>query len=191
MIARYENEEGVVVDIDETITSIDTLGQTFTYTDETGTPFTIDLRNFETLTSISIDTTAGTITYVDEDLLPTTLNVGDLVRVHETISDIVVDVANQEFTYTNEDGGETTVDITELETTTTVTNTVAGNAIATYTNEDLDEVVINETITSIDTLGQTFTYTDETGTPFTVDLRNFETLTSISNTDTCQRLKVP
>ena len=136
------------------------------------------------MTSISIDTTAGTITYVDEDLLPTTLNVGDLVRVHETISDIVVDVANQEFTYTNEDGGETTVDIAELETTTEVRDTVSGHLIARYENEEGVVVDIDETITSIDTLGQTFTYTDETGTPFTIDLRNFETLTSMRSPST-------
>ena len=70
-----------------------------------------------------------------------------------------------------------------METTTTVTNTVAGNPIATYTNEEDADVVINETITTLDTMGQTIVYTDEAGNATTIDLTGLETLTSISIDD--------
>ena len=150
------------------------MGQTIVYTDEAGNATTIDLTGLETLTSISIDDAAGTITYVDEDLNDNVLDLRSLVDIHETLTTITVDVAGQTVTYLDEDNLPTTIDIAELETTTTVTNTVAGNPIATYTNEEDADVVINETITTLDTMGQTIVYTDEAGNATTIDLTGLE-----------------
>ncbi len=162
------------------MTSIDTVGQTIVYTDENGTDFTIDLTGLETLTSISIDSTAGTITYIDEDGNDTVLNVADLVKVHETVTSI--NVSGQEFTYTDEDGGTVTVDIADLETTTTVTNTIAGNRIATYNNEDGVPVDVNETITTLtDNSDGTYTYTSEdpSASPTVINLYSSNSISEI------------
>ena len=88
-----------------------------------------------------------------------------------------IDTVGQTITYRDEDGITFTADIRDLETTTTVTDTVSGHLIATYTNEDGVGVAIDETITSLDTVGQTLVYTDETGTAFVADLTGLETLT--------------
>ena len=168
-IGVFNNEDGTTYDIDETITELDTLGQTFTYTNEAGDDFTIDMRNFETLTSIEIDSTAGTITYTDEDLVDHVLDVADLVKVHETVTTVVVDLGNQEFTYTDEDGGTTVVDIAALETNTSMTNLIAGNRIGVFNNEDGTTYDIDETITSLQDNGNSsFTYTPESGPAVTV-----------------------
>ena len=94
------------------------------------------------------------------------------------MTSITVDVANQTFTYLDEDNNPTTVDIAALETTTTVTNTVAGNPIATYRNEEDADVVINETITTLTTTTDEFTFTNELGATVTVDLAPY-----LDNTD--------
>ena len=130
----------------------------------------IDLKGLETLTSVSIDTTAGTITYIDEDLVPTVLNVRNLVKVHETVT--AINVAGQTFTYTDEDGGTVTVDIRNLETTTTMTGVQGtGKIIGTYRNEDLVDVNIRETVTTLtDNANGTYTYNSENATTTTIDL---------------------
>ena len=58
------------------------------------------------------------------------------------------------------------------ETVTTITDTVSGNKIGTYTNELGTPVDINETITAIgyDPLTNTITYTDEAGVSIDIDL---------------------
>ena len=64
-----------------------------------------------------------------------------------------MDTVGQTITYVDEDGVTFTVDITQLETTTTVQDTIiGGNRIATYTNEDGVIYNIKETITSLDRL---------------------------------------
>ena len=140
------------------------------------------------MTSISIDEVAGTITYVDEDSNPTVLDVATLVDIHETVT--TINVAGQVITYRDEDGNDTDVDIRDLETTTVVTNTVAGNRIATYTNEDLVDVDVNETITTLDTMGQTIVYTDEAGNATTIDLTGCLLYTSPSPRDR-QKSRMP
>ena len=121
------------------------------YTDETGTAFVADLTGLETLTVL--DTVGQTITYQDEDGVVFTADITDL----ETLT--AIDTVGQTITYRDEDGITFTADIRDLETTTTVTDTVSGHLIATYTNEDGVGVAIDETITSLDTVGQTLVYT--------------------------------
>src|SRR5690606_9652121 len=84
-----------IVEANETVTNLVYEATTgiATYTNEEGTPQTIDLsavvKNFETLTSVSVDNTAGTLTYVDEKGNTNVLNLGDLVKAQETVTNLV------------------------------------------------------------------------------------------------------
>ena len=171
-IATYTNEDGVIYNIKETITSIDTVGQTLVYTDEAGNSFVADLSGLQTLTVI--DTVGQTITYLDENGNTFIVDIRDL----ESLT--TLDTVGQTITYTDEDGNTFIADISQLETTTTVQDTIiGGNRIATYTNEDGVIYNIKETITSIDTVGQTLVYTDEAGNSFVADLSGLQALTVI------------
>jgi len=112
--------------------------------------------------------------------------------VNETIT-AIVDNGDGTFTFTHEDGSQSTLDAASLETLTTVTNAIAGNRIATYTDEDGIPFDIDETITAlVDNGDGTFTftltlltntvagnriatYTDEDGVTFDIN----ETITSV------------
>ena len=132
------------------------------YTDKSGTAFVADLTGLETLTAL--DTVGQTITYRDEDGVVFTADITDL----ETLT--AIDTVGQTITYRDEDGVVFTADITGLETTTNVTAIVTDHEIASYENEDGDVESIYETVTSLDTVGQTLVYTDESGTVFIADL---------------------
>ena len=68
------------------------------------------------------------------------------------------------------------------ETVTTLTNLIAGNRIATYSNEAGTTYEIDESITTlVDNLNSTFTYTSENGTVTTIDFSSSETNTTITN----------
>lgn len=70
-----------------------------------------------------------------------------------------------------------------IETITTISNTITGKRIATYTNEAGVQQNINETITSlVDNNNGTFTYTNENGVGTTYNVSSTQTLTSIANT---------
>ena len=170
VIGVYTNEDGDQDTIKETITVLtynDITGD-FSYTNEDGTITTFNLSDeidtFETLTTITIDTAGQTVTYKDEDGNDTVIDITEL----ETLTTITIDVGGQTVTYKDEDGNDTVIDITALETTTTVQNTVAGNRIATYTNEDGTDYDINETVTDVRDVQATgkviATYENEEGT---------------------------
>ena len=112
-IATYTNEDGDVESIYETVTSLDTVGQSLFYTDEAGNVFEADLAGLETLTIL--DTVGQTITYQDEDGNTFVADITDL----ETLT--ALDTVGQTITYTDEDGNTFVADITDLETTTNVT----------------------------------------------------------------------
>jgi len=175
-IGTYTDEDGVSFDIDETITSlVDNGDQTFTFTHEDGSATTLDVTDLETLTLVT-NTIAGNriATYTDED--------GITFDVDETITELV-DNGDGTFTFTHEGGGQSTIDAASLETLTTLTNTVAGNRIGTYTDEDGVSFDLNETVTSlVDNGDQTMTFTHEDGTTSTIDATALETLTLITNT---------
>ena len=174
-IATYTDEDGVVWDIDETITAlVDNDDQTFTYTNEAGVATTLDVTALETLTTVTNTLTAGNLigTYTDEDAVSFDLT--------ETITTLV-DNGDGTFTFTAEGGAVTTIDAASLETLTTVTNTISGNTIATYTDEDGVSFDIDETITSlVDNGDGTFTFTHEDGLTTTIDAASLETLTAVA-----------
>ena len=171
LIATYTNEDGVGVAIDETITSLDTVGQTLVYTDETGTAFVADLTGLETLTVL--DTVGQTITYRDEDGITFTADIRDL----ETLT--VIDTVGQTITYRDEDGITFTADIRDLETTTLLTGVqTTGKIIGSYTNEDSLTVDIRETVTTLELTGNDLSFTNEDNSNSAIDLSTY-----LDNTD--------
>ncbi|AGO49459.1 tail fiber [Cellulophaga phage phi4:1] len=93
-------------------------------------------------------------TYRSEDNTQTDIN--------ETVTSLTYNTDGT-LTYVNESGVPSTFSIGE-DTLTTVTNTVQGKRIATYINESGNSVAINETVTSMQSIGnQTLTYTNENG----------------------------
>ena len=71
----------------ETLTALDTVGQTITYQDENGNTFVADIRDLATLTAV--DTVGQTITYRDEDGVTFVADIADLettTTVQDTIT---------------------------------------------------------------------------------------------------------
>jgi len=175
-IATYTDEDGVSFDVNETVTSlVDNNDGTFTFTHEDGVATTISAMSLETLTSLT-NTIAGNRigTYTDED--------GMSFDVDETVTELVAN-GNGTFTFTHEGGTTTTIDVGALETLTLVTNTIAGNRIATYTDENGVTFDVNETVTVLNNNNNgTFTFTHEDGTQTTITGADLETLTTLTNT---------
>ncbi|MEP4850402.1 beta strand repeat-containing protein [Nonlabens ulvanivorans] len=196
----YTDEDGVTTQLDftalvqnlETITTlVDNTDGTFTYTNEAGTPVTIDTNAAETLTTLVLNADDTNLDYTDEDGVTTQLDFTSLVQNLETITTLV-DNTDGTFTYTNEAGTPVTIDTNAAETLTTLVLN-ADDTNLDYTDEDgvttqLDftSLVQNlETITTlVDNTDGTFTYTNEAGTPVTIDTNAAETLTTFVQDDT-------
>ncbi|MEZ2415934.1 beta strand repeat-containing protein, partial [Muriicola sp. E247] len=107
----------------------------------------------ETVTSI-IDNSDGFVTFIKEDGTQDTVAKAD-----------ITDNLDGTYTFTNNDGVDVTITTNGL----VVTNTVAGNLIATLTQADGSNTDINETITALVDNGDGFvTFTKEDGTQDTV-----------------------
>src|SRR5690606_27912528 len=178
-----------IVEATETVTTLVYEATTgiATYTNEEGTPQTIDLsavvKNFETLTSVSVDNTAGTLTYVDEKGNTNVLNLGDLVKAQETVTNLVYEATTGIATYTNEEGVDQTIDLSAVvknfETLTSVSVDNAAGTL-TYVDEEGNPTVLNiadiiaqhETLTTLayNTTNNELTYTGENGTPVVFNL---------------------
>ncbi|MGJ8685720.1 MAG: beta strand repeat-containing protein, partial [Nonlabens sp.] len=191
----YTDEDGVTTQLDftdlvanlETITTlVDNTDGTFTYTNEAGTPVTIDTNAVETLTTLVLNADDTNLDYTDEDGVTTQLDFTDLVANLETITTLV-DNTDGTFTYTNEAGTPITIDTNAAETLTTLvlnaddTNLDYTDEDGTTTQLDFTDLVANlETITTlVDNTDGTFTYTNEAGTPITIDTNAAETLTTL------------
>jgi len=161
----------------ETLTTLgfDVDNQTINYVDESGTTTTVSLTALETTTLVNDTLTTGHIigTYTNE--------AGDSVDLIETVTSLI-DNGDQTFTYTAEDGSTTTLDTRDLETLTTLTNTIAGNRIGTYVDEDGNSFEIAETVTTlVDNGDGTLTFAAEDGSATTLDVASLETLTTVNN----------
>ena|GEM_PF-1987315 len=109
-IATYENEDGVLYDINESITTLTDNGDgTFSYSNEQGTVMTISAASLETLTAIAVGADGHTISYLDEDGVITTIDIHNL-ETTTTITDNI----DGTLTYTNEDGVAVTIDTKDL-----------------------------------------------------------------------------
>ncbi len=63
--------------------------------------------------------------------------------------------------------------VSNLETTTNISNTISGHKIADYTNEDNTTIDINETVTSLSLNGNSLDYTAEDGVTTNIDLSGY------------------
>ena len=188
-IGTYTNESGTVVDLYETITSVtefdyDAVSGTLmlTYKDEAG----VD-NSLQTNIPIQVITTLTNALIAGNKIGTYTNESGTVVDIYETVTTLV-DNGNGTFTYTNESGSSVTISIggSGSETNTTITNTVTGHKIATYTNEQATAVDINETITSLSLSNSTLTYVDEAGVSNAVSLSTIKGDTYKTNSTTCQ-----
>lgn len=145
-IGDYTAEGGAVTPINETITAVTntiTGKKIADYTDESGGVTAIN----ETITTL-VDNNDGTLTYTSEDGSTTVID----LNIDVNVANLSYDNVTKVITLTETDSTIHTINISDLidvETVTTITNTVAGNKIADYTNENGAVVPINETVTGV------------------------------------------
>src|SRR5690554_4274975 len=145
------------------------------------------------LQNFNFDVATGQLSLSLENGGSVSVDLSDLKFI-ETLTTMVAN-SNGTFTYTDESGSPTIVDIKDLETLTSL----ALNADSTnldYTDEagttikvDLTSAVRNlETLTTmVANADGTFTYTDESGSPTEVDIKDLKTMTNLTlNTDNTQ-----
>jgi len=201
-IATHNDGAGLIVDIDETITNItDNLDGTFTYTKEDGSTVDIDLSPYwggggvtqefyltadsggthtvntdgtetvriiggtdiNTTASTGAGTTTLTISHANTSSLSFTTN---LIPTNHVITDLRVD--NQ--------GHLTTLNtsaLTDDDSISVITNTIAGNRIATHDDGNGTLVDIDETITGLALSTNDLIYTKEDGSTDTIDLSGY------------------
>ena len=157
---------------DDTAESVTTLADngdgTYTYTSENNT------------VTVITDTLGALTCNVDEVALWSgTAWICSDVNALESLTSI--NTSGSVISYLDEDGNTTNIDIANLETATSLTNTVAGNLIGRYTNEDNVVVDIDETITTtvVDNTAGTITYTSEDGTVSVADISALESITTL------------
>ncbi|PIF30501.1 hypothetical protein CLU81_0931 [Flavobacterium sp. 9] len=128
-IATYTNEAGgTPIEIKETVTSLkdivtdatDPFGNVFdlhtlTYTDETNTPYPIDMKvlvkGVETLTSLNYDGAAHSLIYNDEAGNATEFKMVDLIGDAETLTTLAVNATTSTLDYTDEHKVVTQLDL--------------------------------------------------------------------------------
>ncbi|WP_298351641.1 hypothetical protein [uncultured Dokdonia sp.] len=163
-------------------TLVDNADGTYTYTDETGATQIIDTNAsanpYDNSTSglaatnvqdaiDEINAAAGTVALVDngDGTYDFTDASGTTTTIADTSVSTLVDNGNGTYGYTDETGITTVIDTNGFN----ITNTVAGNTIATVTDAAGNATDINETVTTFaDAMDGLITYTDENGDPQTV-----------------------
>ena len=199
IIGRHVNSDGVVTDLKETVTTLETnFDGSFTYKSEDGTETTYN----ETLTSLDINNTSNEISYTDEEGNLTSLNLCAIVDNCETVTFLGFDAVSNQLTYIDEEGNTNVVSLSSLisqmsddntnldtqviathtsgdgtvtqveETVTSLVNNADGSF--TYISEDGDETIYSETVTTIDidNISNNINYRDENGNVTTLNLCN-------------------
>ncbi len=153
VIGTYTNEDGVSVDIKESVTTlVNNNDGTYSYTSEDGSVSVITdtlgtlicgdkqiaiylSTNWQCMdySELNINTFV-TNTQLGNLIATYTNEQGDSVDINETITTMTVDVPGQTITYINEKGDTVVADIRLLETTTELID--EGNGNYTYINED-------------------------------------------------------
>ncbi|MCO5726084.1 hypothetical protein NG653_14610, partial [Robiginitalea sp. 2V75] len=122
----------------------------------------------ETVTNLT-DNGDGSFTYVNENGVPQTVSKADLT-----------DNGNGTYTFTNNDGSDVTINTNGI----AISNTVAGNRIATITDAGGTVTDIDETITTlVDNADGSFTYTSEDGTTTVFTETDDQTAAEVSVAD--------
>src|SRR5680860_637065 len=182
-VGVYENENGDLVTINETITSISDIGDgNVTFINEVGASVTVSKSDITDLgggiyrftnndgTDVDINTNGVTISdVIAGNLIATVAQAdGSSVEIDETVTNITgTSITGIEIgVYEKEDG--TTVSIQETITDITGTSTT-GNEIGVYEKEDGTTVSLQETVTTISDLGDgNVTFTNESSGTTTV-----------------------
>jgi hypothetical protein len=137
----------------------------------------------ETVTAISYNPTTHALSYINEAGVTNTITLD--------VAGLTFNAGTNTLTYTAENGVVTNI-VLPADVVTTITNTIVGNRIATYTNENGVAVDIDETITTIVNNGDgTYTYTNEAGATATFPAQaNTDTRLSISVVNDSLRVDV-
>ncbi|MBT8439755.1 MAG: hypothetical protein KJO91_08510, partial [Gammaproteobacteria bacterium] len=163
-------------------TLVDNLDGTYTYTDETGSTQVIDTNASSnpydnttsglTATDVQaaideINALAGTVALVDnlDGTYTFTDASGSITTISDTSISTLVDNGDATFTYTDETGTPVTIDLISADANNDI---IVGSDGGLYLN--VASVAVGETITNIADNGDgTFTYTNENGTPQTIN----------------------
>ncbi|MEZ2416228.1 beta strand repeat-containing protein, partial [Muriicola sp. E247] len=163
-------------------TMVDNLDGTYTYTDETGATQVINTNAssnpYDNTTSglvatdvqaaiDEINAAAGTVALVDnaDGTYTFTDAAGNNTTISDTSISTLVDNGNATFTYTDETGTPVTINLISADANNDI---IAGSDGGLYLN--VASVAVGETITNIVDNGDgTFTYTNENGTPQTIN----------------------
>ena len=209
-IATHNDNDGTIVNIQETITALSFDGTNLNYIDESGTTTPLDISVLNTNLSRIISATytgdiltltrddATTITVsIPESTTSTVTNIiaGDRHRIatHNNgdgvITDIYERITSLEYhgsiantiVYTNENG--VTNNLTISGSLSEILNNQGGHLIAQHDDGTGNVTSINETITDLSFAGNALTYIDESGTSTNLDLSGFDqNFSSISGT---------
>ena len=129
-IAEHNNGNGLVIDVNETITTLSLNGNNIEYVNENGDLSSIPLSSAETLTSL-IDNLNGTITYTDELGNPTIIG-----------KSTIVDNLDGTYTFSNNNGSDVTIDtnVTPVTNTSELINDGADGTSVYVENDEIVEV---------------------------------------------------
>lgn len=160
----------------ESLTTLTFSGTNLIYTDEKGAVNTVDISG---LLAAAISNSL-----VNDGNNTLTSNVSGASSSASIINNVSSSVSGSSINISVNGVSAPALDLSSAiqaaETDTTLSNTIAGNKIGTYTNEAGTAVDINETITSISSSGSSISYTNEAGASTSIDIKNLETTTSIS-----------
>lgn len=188
-IATHTSGSGVATDIRETITDIDLTGSVLSYEREDGeiTQVTLPTGATSVLTPIvsgnpiaTHNNGLGTIQTINETVTSITVLPGNIIRYtnelgvntnlvynNNYVNGVTYSQATQYgtglLTFTRQGLSSLTVNIPSL-TPSAITNTIAGNIIATHTNATGVVTNIRESITTLGLVGNVLTYVNEAGT---------------------------
>lgn len=175
-IASYENEAGVSVTINETVTSIvNNNDGTFTFTDEAGNDTTVDMCADCPLAEV---VGGGNVTVTGDGTSANPYT----VSFTETLTSLALG-PNNTLVYTDENGAPNVINLPSSPLTTL---TLVNGALV-YVDEAGNTTTLplpTETLTNIvDNSDGTFTYTNESGTPVTIDMCDCPGATMVNNND--------
>lgn len=211
-IATIDNSIDPAYTVNETVTTfVDNNNGTYTYTNEAGTTFDIDVKDDTDTTYVLSENNDGTITLTGSDSTTQTLDICAIIANNcpETVTSLTI--SGTDILFTDENNtvntiaipqptfietapgifeytpvGQTPLVLDTTSTPSTITNTVTGHLILTHDNGDGTSTDVNETITSVTYNGTTgeLTYKDETGADnvITLPLENFLSTASFDPT---------
>jgi GTP-sensing pleiotropic transcriptional regulator CodY len=125
-IATHTSSTGIVVNINETVTTLTVNGNILTYVNESGVTSTLEIEQGARIVSGTYNEITGLITLVRDDLTTVTVDLGEIVPVRSVITDTIIG----HLIATHDDGTGLEVPINE-----TITSLSLSGVNLTYTDE--------------------------------------------------------